>query len=106
MTLSPRSTSRFQLSQPILTRDGDPTYGIAKKFRFLTKENLTDAEIGVFVVDADTAGRLDRLADRLYRDPMLHWIIPIFNRVNNPLNWPVLGQVIEYPLPTTVSAEL
>lgn len=106
MPLNPRSNSRFLISDPILTRDGDPTYGIAKKYKFLTKSNLNDKQIGTFVVDADTAGRPDRLADRIYNDPELHWILTIFNRVDNPLNWPLNNQVIEYPTPVTVSAEL
>ena len=106
MPISPRSTSRFQDSQPILTREGDPTYGIAKKFRFLDKNNLNDDEIGVIVIDADNAGRPDRLADELYGNSMLHWILIMFNKVDNPLNWPLNGQVVEYPLQETVSAEI
>ena len=89
-----------------MTRDGAPTYGIAKKYQFLNRANLNDSQVGVFIVDADTAGRPDRLAELLYFDAELHWILIIYNRVTNPLAWPTVGQVIEYPLLSTISAEL
>lgn len=106
MPIASRSTSRFQNTKPILTRDGDPTYGIARKFRFLDADNLNDEDVNTFVVDANTAYRPDRLADLFYNDTELHWILIIFNRVDNPFNWPAVGQVIQYPSLGAVSSEL
>ena len=106
MSISSRTTSRFSLSTPILTRDGEATFGIAKKFRFLNRSNLNDEDIETRVVEFEFAGRPDKLADDIYGDQDLHWILILFNRVENPLNWPKNGQVIEFPIPIVVSTEI
>ena len=106
MSISSRTTSRFSLSDPILTRDGDPTFGIPAKFRFLDRKRLDDEDIITKVVEFEFVGRPDLLAEDIYRDQDLHWILILFNRVENPLNWPKNGQVIEYPSPSAVAAEI
>lgn len=106
MAFGIRSNSRFVLSTPILTRDGRATFGIAKKFRFMNRKNLNEDQIKPFVVTHEYAGRPDKIARKLYGNEDLHWIPVQFNRAENPLNWPILGQVIEYPTQDAVFAEL
>ena len=106
MPVNPRSNSRFLISDPILTRDGRETYGIATKYDFLIRENLNSDEIGQIVINADLAGRPDLLADEIYGNVDLMWIPILFNRVQNPLNWPTNNQIVEYPIPSVVFAEL
>jgi hypothetical protein len=106
MALSPRANSRFAISDPILTRGGDETFGIAKKFLFMDRNNLGDKDIQTHTVTFDQAGKLDVLAEELYGNADLHWIAPMFNRIENALSWPKNGQVIEYPSATVVFAEL
>lgn len=106
MAVNPRANSRFSASDPILTRDGRATYGIAKKYDFLSRENLKSDEIGQIVINPDLAGRPDLLADEIYGNVDLMWIIVIFNRIQNPLDWPTNNQIIEYPIPSVVFAEL
>lgn len=106
MALNRRITSRFRLSEPILTRDGESTFGIAKKYRFMDRSKLSNLDIRPITVPASFAGRPDLLAETIYGDAELHWILIIFNRVENPFNWPLTGQIIEVPSPSVVSAEL
>lgn len=106
MAIRSRTSSRFSNSTPILNRDGLETFGIAKKFRFLDRNNLDDDEIGRIVITPDIAGRLDRLATAVYGDHNLLWIIPQFNHIQNPLDWPVNGQVVEFPIVSVVLSEI
>jgi hypothetical protein len=106
MSVKVRVNSRFAISDPVLTRDGDPTFGIAKKYRFLDRNNLGDEDLRTTVVNVDQAGKLDVLARDIYGNIDLKWIFIIFNAVENPFGYPQLGQVIEYPSPTVVFAEL
>jgi len=106
MAIRARANSRFAISDPILTRDGDETYGIAKKYLFMDRKNLGDKDLKTHIVTVDQVGKLDILAEALYDNADLHWIAPMFNRVENALNWPQNGQVIEYPSASVVFAEL
>jgi len=106
MPINPRSNSRFLLSNPILTRDGYETYGIATKPNFLIRENLEPSEIGHEIVTPKSVGRPDRLAETIYGDPNLMWILVIFNNVEDPFNWPVNNQIVEYPIKSVVFSEL
>jgi hypothetical protein len=107
MPIKQRTNSRFAISDPILTRDGDETFGIAKKFRFLDRNNLDEEDILTWVVTIDEVGKWDVLAENIYGNVDLHWIFVMFNHIENPFgNIPKNGQVIEYPSPTAVFAEL
>lgn len=106
MAIKPRTNSRFALSDPIFTRDGNETFGIAKKFRFLERKNLSEAEILTTTVTIDQAGKWDILARDIYGNVDLKWIFIIFNSIRNPFGLPKNGQVIEYPSPSAVFAEL
>lgn len=106
MAFDSRTSSRFSDSTPILNRAGNATFGIAKKFRFLDRNNLNENEIDKIIIDADVAGRADLLADKIYGDPNLLWVIMQFNHVENALNWPLNGEVIEFPIATIVFSEI
>ena len=84
MPVNNRANSRFSNSIPILTRDGLETYGIAKKYNFLIRDNLQSDEIGQIVINADLAGRPDLLADEIYGNVDLMWIAVMFNHIQNP----------------------
>ena len=106
MSINTRLNSRFSNSTPILTRDGKETFGIAKKFRFMDRNNLGDNDIMIFNTDPRTAARPDLIALDVYKNSDLLWIPIMFNNVQNPLQWPLNGQVIELPMPSVVFAEL
>jgi hypothetical protein len=106
MPLDPGADSRFKQSTPILTSNGDETFGIMKKPSFLNRENLSSDQINNLTIDADLAGRPDLISQELYGRPTLDWVVTMFNRVENPFNWPLIGQVIQYPVPEVVFAEL
>ena len=106
MALNGRTSSRFSESTPILNREGKETFGIAKKFRFLDRNNLDEDEIGRIVIDANLAGRADKLATEIYGDFNLLWVIMQFNHVENALNWPLNGEVIDYPIASVVFSEI
>ncbi len=107
MSIKIRANSRFAISDPIMTRDGDPTFGIAKKYNFLNRDNLGEEDIRTVIVNADQAGKWDVLARDIYNNIDLKWIFIVFNAIENPFGGvPKVGQVIEYPSPTVVFAEL
>jgi len=106
VALNTRSNSRFALSTPVLTRDGKETFGIAKKFRFMDRKNLADEEILPFVVTHEFVNRPDKIANEIYQNEDLQFIIVLFNRAENPFQWPPLGLVLEYPIQSRVFAEI
>jgi len=110
MSLEKRSNSRFQLSDEILTRDGNPTWGTMKKFDFLDRDNLESDQIHNIIIDADLAGRPDRIADKVYNRVDLDWVIRMFNRVDNPfvypVGWPSVNELVEYPSASVVLEEV
>lgn len=106
MPIKQRTNSRFAISDPILTRNGNETFGIAKKFRFLDRKNLGDEDILTHVVTIDQAGKWDILARDLYGNVDLHWVFVMFNHIQDPLRGPKNQEVIEYPSPAVVFAEL
>ena len=101
-----RADSRFKLSTPILTKNGNETFGLMKKFKFMSKENLDDDDIKRIKIDSNFSGRPDLIANDIYNDDRLYWILILFNRVENPLHWPVVGEIIEYPSLSAISVEL
>lgn len=101
-----RANARFRISKTIYTRNGNLTYGLAKKYRFLNRSNLGEQDILKVIVNIDQAGKWDKLAEDIYGNVDLHWIFVMFNHIENPLTGPKNQEVIEYPSPTVVFAEL
>lgn len=106
MSLSNRSDSRFALSSPIQNNNGDITFGIPKKFDFLDRNKLDQSDILSHVVTIDQEGKWDVIADDLYGNQDLYWILIIFNNIENPLLGPRNQEIIQYPSPEIVFAEL
>ena len=68
MPIRTRSNSRFVISDPVLTRNGDETFGIAKKFLFMDKANLAEEDVITHVVTPEQARKLDVLAEKIGND--------------------------------------
>jgi hypothetical protein len=51
----------------------------------------------VLKVTPDRANRPDLIANDLYGDPSLFWVLLEYNSISNTLNWPKAGDVIKYP---------
>lgn len=98
------SYSRFNITDRI-TYDGQVTYGRWKKYSFLT-DPIPESSVGVFIVDASTAGRPDLIANSIYGATELDWVLLAFNNVRDTLNWPQVGQIIRYPAESIVVQEV
>lgn len=108
--------SRF-VKTPTTIYDGKLTLGIWQDFSWL-REEPEGQFIGRFYVDNSLEGRPDLIADRIYSNPLLDWVIIAYNvRISkrldaqNVLNWPKAGTTIEYPdrtlvIPSILSAGL
>jgi len=109
MAIKRRADSRFSESEPILTRDGKETFGIRKKFDFEDRKNLAEGEIKRRTATIEEAGKPWLFSKNIYGRVDLDWIIIAFNRIENPLSyerWPRVGELVEYPSPLAVFAEL
>src|SRR5688572_1447345 len=54
-------------------------------------------QIGVFQVTTGVVGRPDKIANILYGDSRLYWVLVSFNNVRD-IRWPMAGDLIEYPI--------
>lgn len=88
--------SRFKLSQPVVI-NGIETFGLLTKFPFLDPASIDDADIVKITVTPDMAGKPWAIANAIYNSPVLDWVIVLFNRPLNPVNWPPNGTVIRAP---------
>lgn len=96
--------SRFRRQDTIIV-DGVETMGRWKEPRWsLVRPDRSD--ISTFHVTNNYEGRPDRIADVIYGDPTMDWVLIAFNKVRNPLNWPKTGTVLEYPAGRIVFQEL
>jgi hypothetical protein len=78
-------------------RDGKVSYGLWKRYDFLDENKLNEDEILTINIDQSTAGRPDVIAEEYYESPLLEWVVVMFNRPQDPINWPVAGSVIRIP---------
>ena len=93
--------TRFSQTTPVIF-DGNETYGV-------WKSPLTNAiynNLLVVVVDARYQGRPDLIANELYGDPSLDWMLITVNNATDVLNWPRAGETIKFPDPRVVTSEL
>lgn len=86
-----------------VTYKGFETKARLKNYPWL-RVKPADQDIGTFKVTTQTAGAPRRIAQTVYGDHRLFWILPMFNskwyndaRATAVLNWPVAGQVLYYP---------
>lgn len=101
MTIQKDPHSRFLLSNPVIHNNVE-TFGLMAKHFFLDPKNLRDDQINSFEVTPEFAGKPWAIADKLYNSPVLDWVIVLFNKPINPVNWPVVGTVIKVPVEDVV----
>jgi hypothetical protein len=101
MSIAKDPHSRFLLSNPII-HNGVEAFGIMTKHFFLDQNNLKDDQIISVEITPDLAGKPWAVANKLYNSPVLDWVIVLFNRPINPVNWPYIGTVIKAPIESVV----
>ena len=94
--------TRYDNAQDVLYEQRETKARLRRYSWLITKP--ADQDIGTFKVTTQTAGAPRRIAQKLYGDHRLYWVITMFNNrwFNDPgalqvLNWPVAGQVLYYP---------
>ena len=102
INLSPRS--RFRFSQPIIV-NGVETYGKWTPPPFMV-DGVDPSKVQSFLVTNGVEGRPDLIANTVYGDPRLDWVIIAFNNPLDVLNWPKVGQLIRYPLASVVLPQI
>lgn len=102
MSLAPDHQSRFRFSTSIVTPEGHETFALMSKHFFLDPANLTETQIQSVEVTPDLAGKPWAIANQLYNSPVLDWVIVLFNKPLNPVNWPPIGAVIKAPIQSVV----
>lgn len=96
MSLSIDPQSRFGLSESIYNK-GQETFGIMKKHFFLDINNLKEEDVLSIQITHDLVGKPWAIADKYYNSPVLDWVVVMFNKPLNPVNWPAAGAVIKIP---------
>lgn len=102
MALKSNSHSRYKLSKPIKTVDGNDTFGLMTKFDFLDIDNLNDNQVFNYQVTSVTRHRPDLIATEVYGSPLLHWVVTMFNKPKSPWLWPEVNDVIKLPSKSAV----
>lgn len=81
------------------------TVGVWVKPSWL-KKRPNNNQIGNVIITSDLEGRPDKIAQAVYGDDKLDWVIIAFNSPLNPLGWPKTGERVEYPAESIVIPEL
>lgn len=98
--------SRYR-STPKIIEDGKETIGVWKEPSYI-KTKPSDSNIGVYQVRKSKEGRPDLIANQLYGNTKLSWVLIAFNAAHynngarNSLNWPLAGTTIYYPVESIV----
>lgn len=104
MSIAVSQHSRFRDSTPIIV-DGVETFGLMTRPFFLDAKNLDpDTQIASITVTPDEVGKPWAIANRVYNSPTLDWVIVLFNKPLNPVNWPANGTVLQVPVASVVLA--
>lgn len=96
--------SRFKQTE-IVIFDGEQVFGRWKSPSML-RRSLSASEMTTFYVSHQFAGRPDLIANVVYGDSELDWVIIALNRPADVLNWPRPGDVIKVPATPLVMAEV
>lgn len=96
--------SRFQFTPPILF-DGVETFDFWVKPSFI-RDRPDESLILRFFVSATEEGRPDIIANIVYGDSLLDWVVIAFNNPREIFNWPPAGIVIELPSQSLIVREL
>jgi len=97
---------------PDIVYRGVETKGIWELYPWL-QTRLSDTDILTFKVTSQNAGRPDLIAQGVYGNSQLYWVITSFNNrwyndagARNVLGWPYAGSVIYYPSSSVVLISL
>lgn len=101
MSLEKEPLNRFNLSDPILFNNVE-TFGLLTKYPFLDAANLEDSQIQTIAVTQEMSNNPPIISNILYGTPMLDWVIVLFNKPLNPVNWPKTGSIIRAPIADVV----
>lgn len=102
MPIKLSKSSRFRTTEPII-KDGKETFGRWSRPAFMDAELIGENRTIKFHVTQKYAGKAWMIANDVYGSPFLEWVVIMFNRPKNPLNWPRAGSVITLPNPNLVS---
>ena len=102
VSIAPDHQSRFRFSTSIVTPEGKETFALTNKHFFLNSANLKDDQIISIEITPELAGKPWAIANQLYNSPVLDWVIVLFNKPLNPVNWPLIGTVIKAPIQSVV----
>ena len=93
--------SRFTQTEQVMF-DGNETYGRWNSpLGPAIYNNLV-----LIVVNANYAGRPDLIANDLYGDDSLDWMLIAVNNATDALNWPNAGDTIKVPSTSILTSEL
>lgn len=104
MPLQTNRSSRFAETQTILFGDTE-AYGKWTPPSFINND-LPNDDLIFLVVDQSNQGRPDIIANEIYGDSFLDWVIIAFNKPRSTLNWPKAGDVIRVPKRRVVATEV
>ena len=94
MAFEPIRDARFNDTQPVI-KDGKVTYGTWKKPAFLLKEHF-EFEVP-YTVNNTKAGRPDLIAEEIYGNADLYWVVIAAHHPLNPVGWPQVGAKLILP---------
>lgn len=78
---------------PSISVDGIATVGPYVEPAFVSDRSNE----GTLKTPPSRSGRPDLIANDLYGDPSLFWVLLTYNNVTKVLNWPKNGEVVKYP---------
>lgn len=79
------------------------TYGSYSSYSFM---NYPKSSASVLKIGPELSGRPDAIANVVYNDPSLYWVLIEYNNIKDVLNWPKSGEVIKFPPEDIVLREL
>lgn len=97
-------TSRY-VNTPLITFDGKETYGKWVEMAVFKTRPPAD-QVFKYQVPANYAGRIDLVAQDVYSDVNLGWVLIAFNNARDVFGWPKPLDVIEYPSFSLIFKEL
>lgn len=99
------SLSRFRTQEPVVF-NGNETFGLYDRPRFLNRDELSEDEIFQFKTQPQHAGRPDMIALDAYGSQFLDWVVILFNNPRNTLGFPANNAVIDLPVRQIVLGEI
>lgn len=105
MAIQVDNLSRLKFSDPIII-NGKEMFGLWNRPNWMDINNIEDRNVQNFMVNQETAGRPDLIANTIYGTPLLEWVVIMFNNPINTLGFPKSGTTIKLPRPTLVFSNI